>query len=240
MMRDHRPYWVKKAYLRFQAFYVEHFLRPQFAYLGEGYTFMKPWNVEIFGGPIRLGEYANVIATPDRRVRLTVWSDREDRGGISLGKYCLICPGVRMSSATEIVVGDNCMFASGVYVTDSDWHDLYDRISVVGKTAPVRIEDNVWVGDGAVICKGVTLGENCVIGAGSVVVGSVPAGVIAAGNPARVVKSLDPDRKITTRADWFSNPAALQEEIDRIDREKLKGNTLRDWIRSCLFPSPGD
>jgi acetyltransferase-like isoleucine patch superfamily enzyme len=240
MIRDHRPYRIKKAYLKVQAFYVEHFLRPQFTSLGKHYTFMKPWNVEVFGEPIELGDFVNVIASPDKKVRLTVWSDRKDPAGIRVGNYCLICPGVRLSAATEIVVGDNCMLASGVYVTDSDWHGIYNRVEVVGKTAPVRIENNVWVGDSVIVCKGVTIGENSVVGAGSVVATDIPPNAIAAGNPARVVKGLDPGKEIVTRAQWFADPAFLYEEIDRIDREKLGGNTYLDWIRASLFPAKGD
>jgi galactoside O-acetyltransferase len=56
--------------------------------------------------------------------------------------------------------------------------------------APVEIGENVFVGDGTIILKGVTIGRNSVIGAGSVVVSSVPEGVVAAGNPARVVREL--------------------------------------------------
>ncbi len=60
---------------------------------GRDATFMKPWHVEIFGGPISLGDYATVIATPDRKVRLTVWSDLRERGRIDIGNYCLISRG---------------------------------------------------------------------------------------------------------------------------------------------------
>lgn len=240
MLRDHRPYRVKKAYLKLQEFYVEHFLRPQFSSLGKGHTFIRPWNVELFGVPIEIGDYVNVIAARDRKVRLTVWSDREDPDGIRLGDYCLICPGVRLSSATGIIVGDNVMFASGAYVTDSDWHGIYDRVAIVGKSAPVRIENNAWIGDSVIVCKGVTIGENSVIGAGSVVTSSIPANTIAAGNPARVIKPLDADRRMKTRAEWFADPAALFEEIDRIDREKLGHNTFLDWMRYCFFPRKGD
>jgi UDP-3-O-[3-hydroxymyristoyl] glucosamine N-acyltransferase len=88
--------------------------------------------------------------------------------------------------------------------------------------------------------RGVTIGENSIIGAGSVVVQDIPPNAIAAGNPAKVVKQLDPDRKITTRAEWFADPARLYEEIDEIDRDKLGGNTFLDWIRSSLFPAKGD
>src|SRR5690625_4469398 len=55
---------------------------------------------------------------------------------------------------------------------------------------PITIEDNVWLGGGAIICPGVTIGENSIIGAGAVVTKDIPANVVAVGNPARVVKQL--------------------------------------------------
>ena len=67
MLRDHRPYRVKKAYVKLSEFYVEHFLRPQFTSLGKGHTFIRPWNVELFGEPIEIGDYVNVIAARDRK-----------------------------------------------------------------------------------------------------------------------------------------------------------------------------
>jgi len=240
MRRDHRPYLLKKAYLKFQDFYVQHFLRPQFESLGKGFTILHPWNVQVFGPRISLGNYANLITTSEKKVWFTVWSDSPEKGRIRVGDYCLICPGVRISAATEIVIGDNCMLASGVYVTDSDWHDTYDRVAPIGKTAPVHIGENVWVGDGAIVCKGVTIGENSIVGAGSVVVSSVPPNVIAAGNPARTVKHLDPNEKMIRRAEWYQDPERLSREIDQIDRDMLRHNTIRDWFRSLIRPGPGD
>ena len=240
MRRDHRPYLVKKAHLKFQDFYVNHFLRPQFDSLGEGFTILHPWNVEVFGPRISLGRFANLITTSERKIWFTVWSDSPEKGRIQIGDYCLICPGVRISAATEIVIEDNCMLASGVYVTDSDWHDTYDRIATIGKTAPVHIGRNVWIGDGALVCKGVTIGENSIVGAGSVVVNDVPANTIAAGNPAKAVRQLDPKQKIITRSEWFRDPVRLSGQIDEIDREMLRKNTFRDWLRSMLVPAKGD
>jgi len=128
LRKDYRPYYLKRLDLRFREWYVEHFLRPQFRSLGRGCTFMKPWHVQVFGWPIDLGDFANVITTPDHRVRLTVWGKQEGDGYISIGRYSLICPGVRMSSACGITLGDSCMMASSVYITDSDWHGIYDRL----------------------------------------------------------------------------------------------------------------
>lgn len=56
---------------------------------------------------------------------------------------------------------------------------------------PVRIEDNVWIGGGAIILPGVTIGRDSTIGAGSVVTRSIPAGCVAVGNPCRVIRRLD-------------------------------------------------
>jgi len=239
LKRDHRPYYIKKIYLSFQKFYTGHFLQPQFKSLGKGFVFIKPWHVELFGSPIELGDFATVIATSDKKIRFSIWSDLQDSGRIKIGSYCLICPGVRISSASRIIIADNCMFASGAYITDSDWHDIYNRVSL-GKTAPVTIGKNVWVGDSAIICKGVAIGENSIVGAGAIVVNNVPPNVVVAGNPARIIKHLDPSEEITTRAQWFSNPTRLFREFDQYDRDILQGNTLLHWLRHLLFPLSGE
>jgi acetyltransferase-like isoleucine patch superfamily enzyme len=237
---DHRPYIIKKLYQDFQKHYVKWFLCPQFEYLGRGCTFMKPWYVEVFGGPVSLGNYATVIATTDGRVRLTVWTSMGQEGSIYIGNYCLICPGVRISAGKEIVIGDSCMLANGVFVTDSDWHGVYDRSLPVGKSVPVSIEDNVWIGDSALVCKGVKIGRNSIIGAGSVVVGDIPENAIAAGNPATVIKYLDKDEPLKTRADWFADPKTLARQFEEIDRSFMRHNTWHGWIRSLLYPRKGD
>ena len=239
MRRDHRPYYLKKAYQKFQDFYVNHFLRPQLECLGEGFRFMQPWHVEIFGTPIELGDYVNVVASADRNVRLAIWAEQKDKGRIRIGNYCLICSGVRIGSAHEILIGDNCMIASNAYITDSDWHGIYNRISI-GKTAPIKIEDNAWIGDSVIVCKGVTIGENSIIGAGAVVVDNIPANCVAVGNPAKVVKKLDAVQPMTTRAQWFSDPVKLYQGFDRADKELLGQNSLLHWLRCLFFPSGRD
>lgn len=239
MRRDHRPYAVKKVFFRLQHLYARHFLVPQFESIGRGYFIVRPWHVEVFGPAVAVGDYVNILAAADLRVRISVWSTGPGKGGIRIGDYCLISPGVRISSSCEIRIGNSCMLANGVYITDSDWHDVYNRVDT-GKSAPVRIGENVWVGDRATICKGVTIGDNAIVGAGAVVVGPVPANCVAAGNPARVVKVLDAPEGFVTRESWFTRADEMFRQMDQFDRELLKSNTWGHWLRYVLFPTRRD
>ncbi len=145
---------------------------------------MKPWHLKIYGDNIDFGKAVHVVTSKDRTVRLTTWSHEAGTGHICVGDFALICPGVRIDSASAVNIGANTMLAAGVYLTDADWHDIYDRPRPIGKTQPITLADNVWLGDGTVVCKGVHIGANTIVGAGSVVTKSLPANVIAAGNPA--------------------------------------------------------
>jgi len=84
------------------------------------------------------------------------------------------------------------MLGGGTLITDTDAHplDWEDRRNNTGKvlSAPVIIEDDVWIGAQCIILKGVTIGARTVIGAGSVVTHSIPADSIAAGNPCKVLR----------------------------------------------------
>lgn len=102
--------------------------------------------------------------------------------------------GASISCSKEIFIGDRVMIGSGCLITDSDAHAVDPRCrfdSTKVPMAPVQIGDDVFVGARAIILKGVTIGSGSVIGAGSVVVKDIPAGVIAAGNPARVIREIN-------------------------------------------------
>jgi Acetyltransferase (isoleucine patch superfamily) len=240
LRKDHRPYYIKHLYDKFEAWYAQYYLSPQCEYFGHGLRFMKPWAVKIYHGPVSIGDYATFVATSDKKIRLTVWSANENSGKIDIGRYCIICPGTRISSATAVTLGDDCMVAQNVLITDSDWHDLYDRSLSIGNTEAVKIGKNVWIGDSAIIGKGVTIGDNAVIGAGSIVVKDIPADAIAAGNPAAVIKYLDADKPIKSRSQWLADPQKMTEYFDAVERTMRKGNTLFGWFRSLLFPCKGD
>ena len=138
-------------------------------------------------------------------------------------------------AAEKIDIGDACMIAHGAYISDADWHDIYDRAEPVGKTKPIVLKDNVWIGDSAIICKGVTIGENSIIGAGSVVSKDVPANSVFAGNPAKLVKKLD-EKEFNTRRDFYKNPVKLANDFDMLDRFTLKDNSLLGWLKSIIYP----
>lgn len=91
----------------------------------------------------------------------------------------------------HVYLGDNVFFGPNVQVYTA-YHPLNAQERVRGPeyAAPISIGNNVWVGGSAIICQGVTIGDNTTIGAGSVVVRDIPANVFAAGNPCRVIRAL--------------------------------------------------
>lgn len=98
--------------------------------------------------------------------------------------------------AQSVRIGSHCLLAGGVAVMDMDGHPLDATRRRNGEPtppegiAPVVIGDDVWIGAGATIVKGVTIGDRSIVAAGSVVTKNVPPDVVVAGNPARVVKNL--------------------------------------------------
>lgn len=245
MRRNNTPYFVKRISTALNRFYVKRFIAPQFDSLGDGLEIAHPRNLVIFGCNIHIGNYTQIIASPDNCIRFTTWPSKtltnDIRGGtIKIGDYCLISPGVRISAAQSIQIGDNVMLAANVYVSDSDWHGIYNRIRPFRCTKPVTIENNVWLGERVIVNKGVTIGENSVIGAGAVVTKNIPANVIAAGNPARVIKTINPNRRMLKRELLFKNPEHYFYNQDQLDRYMLSKNSIWNWLRSLLKPNQFD
>ncbi len=236
MRRDRRPYWLKAAFDRMNTMYVDHFVRPALDGSGVDFRVYGPRHLDISGPNISVGDHVHIMALADKPVRL---SNFEALGRISIGDYTIVNPGVRITSASSIDVGHSCMLAMNAYLSDANWHDVHHRIFAPGETAPIVLRDNVWVGDSALITKGVTVGENSIVGAWSVVTKDVPDNVIVAGNPAKIVKELDPSH-LTMRKHLFSGDVPYEEFEAELFQSRLKDNTLLGWLRSMVMPSNKD
>jgi acetyltransferase-like isoleucine patch superfamily enzyme len=127
-----------------------------------------------------------------------------DNGHCSIGDFTLL-NGALIMAEEKIDIGSHCLISWNVGIADSDFHPLEPAQRLIDaqalapyfknrpprpklRTAPVKIGDNVWIGMNAIILKGVTIGENSVVAAGSVVTKSVEPNTVVAGNPAQVVK----------------------------------------------------
>jgi acetyltransferase-like isoleucine patch superfamily enzyme len=108
--------------------------------------------------------------------------------GMSGGSIC---------AARRVTIGDGSLLGANVTVVDTDFHPLDSEerwsagIPVPEEADEVVIGRNVFLGTGVIVLKGSVIGDNSVIGAGAVVSGTIPSGVIAAGNPARVLRFLE-------------------------------------------------
>ena len=112
--------------------------------------------------------------------------------GITIGARCFINSGCTMYDAAAITLGDECLVAARVQlITATHPVDPRARRAAWERALPVSVADGVWLGAAALICPGVTIGENTVVGAGAVVTRDLPANVIAYGNPARVAREID-------------------------------------------------
>ena len=137
---------------------------------------------------------------------------------VHLGNHVYCNFAVTMVDDTHIYIGDNTMIAPNVTIATAG-HPVLPKLREYDYqyNMPVHIGHTCWIGAGAVILPGVTVGDNTVIGAGSVVTKDIPANVVAVGNPCRVLRPIsDRDKKY-----YFRDHPIDHAEIAR-DLEKIK------------------
>jgi len=145
-----------------------------------------------------------------------------ESGTIEIGEFNII-NGSTFICGERITVGNHCMFAWGSVITDSWKNDFYFSsaqrrnilratansplrlLPVLSNSTPIVIEDNVWVGFDAVILPGVKLGQGCIVGSKSIVSDNIPAYSVVAGNPAKIIRQLDPDDTEASRSIAMKN-----------------------------------
>lgn len=157
----------------------------------------RVWNI---GGPsdrIRVGERSVI------KGELLVFPHG---GRIEIGDWCFVGQGTRLWSGASITIGNRVMIAHNVNVFDNLTHPLqaearhahFRSIVTSGHPTvielgdkPITIADDAWIGAGATILRGVTIGVGSIVGAASLVSDDVPAYCVVAGNPAKVIKHLE-------------------------------------------------
>lgn len=117
---------------------------------------------------------------------------------VKIGRNVIVMPGCLMMAAGGITIEDGAMIAANVQLISNN-HDLYERQIITCK--PIHIGKNAWIGAGATILPGVTVGDNAVVGAASVVTKDVAPDTIVAGNPAKLIKVIPPQSKCVERND---------------------------------------
>jgi maltose O-acetyltransferase len=140
--------------------------------------------VENEGGTIRIGRNFAVFSYL-AKVQLYAGPG----GTLSIGDDSFVNNGTILSATTEIRIGDRVNIAPHCVLIDNDFHGTADR-NAPPKTAPIVLEDDVWLGTRVTVLKGVTIGRGSVIASGSVVTKDIPPGVLAGGVPAKVIKQL--------------------------------------------------
>ena len=156
---------------------------------------------------------------------LDTWRSRSDPtayarriGVVMAGKVTIYGTSRTMfgSEPFMISLGDNVHICDGVkfYTHDGGVLPFRRRFPTLDRAAPITVGSNVYIGGNAIVLMGVNIGDDCVIGAGAVVSRSIPAGSVAVGNPARVIKS--------TR-DYLTKAAANSLEVGHLPHsEKVK------------------
>lgn len=109
---------------------------------------------------------------------------------LSIGEGCVIGEGCYLSSredGTELILGDGCMLSRNVNVMTSDGHDILREGKRINPAKSIYIGDRVWLADSVTVLKGVTIGNDCIVGINSTLTKSIDSNSVAAGVPAKVV-----------------------------------------------------
>lgn len=143
-----------------------------------------------FDGPTRLPKRIALTMGAHCRLGRDVFLDTNEAGVISLGRHVRINAGSVLVAYASIAIGDDCLIGEYVSIRDANHGTRADSPmrAQPHSSAPIVIGHNVWIGRGAVILKGVRIGDGAVVAANSVVTHDVASGTLVGGVPARLIK----------------------------------------------------
>ena len=137
-------------------------------------------------GEMHIGERALLVSTI---VPLEIHAGPE--GKLEIGERAYINYGCSISASKHVKIGAYCSIGTYCMLIDNDFHMLEaDKRDIRPPSQPIILEDNVWLGGRVIVLRGVTIGKNSVVAAGSVVTKDIPPNMIAAGVPAKVIKPI--------------------------------------------------
>lgn len=149
--------------------------------LGRSVT-LRGWPAVANHGQMTIGERVRLVSTVAKLELVTL-----PGGHLEIGNNVFVNYGSSLVASKHVKIGNDCLIGTHVMVMDCDFHRVEDkRWDTVGY--PVILEDRVWLGNRSIVLKGVTVGHDAVVAAGSVVTRDVPPRTVVAGVPARVVR----------------------------------------------------
>jgi acetyltransferase-like isoleucine patch superfamily enzyme len=130
-----------------------------------------------------LGDRVRLVSTVARLELVSL-----SAGYLEIGDNVFINYGSSLVAANHVKIGNDCLIGTHVTIMDCDFHRVEDK-SWDTEGHPITIQDRAWLGNRSIVLKGVTVGHDSVVAAGSVVTRDVPPRTVVAGNPARVVRT---------------------------------------------------
>ncbi len=188
--------WRLSALEACSGFWMKTMLSAKKIRYGKGVRFWSSlYAVRYPGSSISIGDHCAFRSDGNSNMiglnRKCMLSTHSAQAVISIGNHCGFS-GTVIGAKEKISIGNDVMCGANTLITDFDWHGIlpHERKTSSGDSQPIHIGNNVFIGYGSIVLKGVTIGENSVIGANSVVTRDIPANVIAGGNPCKVIKPL--------------------------------------------------
>jgi lipopolysaccharide O-acetyltransferase len=168
--------------------------RHRYGRLGRGTRIIRPEKI-VGHRSIALGD--RVTFWPHSR--LTAANSEHGCEKLTVGDGTVVHPFANIAAVRSVEIGQDVLIASHCFITDHDhdWLDPFDPASLNRRllSSPTKIGNRCWLGERVSVLKGATIGDGCVIGAHSVVTGTIPPFSVALGAPARVVRSWDHERR---------------------------------------------
>jgi acetyltransferase-like isoleucine patch superfamily enzyme len=155
---------------------------------------IKITNLSYIGSGVKINTQENGSIICKGKIRLDSFTELESKGEIIIGNHFVLNPYSRIVAHKKIEIGENVVVARFVSILDHDhaFKSENGNFEFNGYNfAPIKIGNNVWIGDKVTILKGVTIGDNVVIAANAVVTKDIPSNVIAGGVPAKVLKRIN-------------------------------------------------